>query len=226
MNVNANFTQRATVHPASAQWIPSPMPGVERRMLDRIDDEVERATTIVRFAPGSTFSAHTHTGGEEYLVLEGVFQDEHGDFPVGTYVRNPPTSQHTPGAADGATILVKLWQFDPKDRTQVRIDTTKETPVPVQGRPGISEIALFEDAREQVRIELWEPGQEIDISDHKGLEILVIEGGFQEGGETFSTQSWLRLPVDEPLIAVAGPNGARLWVKSNHLTEAPKSPSA
>ena len=116
MNVNANFTQRAAVHPASAQWIPSPMPGVERRMLDRIDDEVERATTIVRFAPGSTFSAHTHTGGEEYLVLEGVFQDEHGDFPVGTYVRNPPTSQHTPVAADGSTIPVKLWPFYPQDK--------------------------------------------------------------------------------------------------------------
>jgi hypothetical protein len=61
-------------------------------MLDRIGDEVARATSIVRYAPASHFSPHVHDGGEEFLVLEGTFQDEHGDYPVGSYVRNPPTS--------------------------------------------------------------------------------------------------------------------------------------
>lgn len=101
MDLNANFDERAVVHSDSQPWVASPMKGVDRRMLDRIGDEVARATTIVRYAPGSAFSAHTHTGGEEFLVLEGVFQDEHGDFPVGTYVRNPPTSSHTPSSAEG-----------------------------------------------------------------------------------------------------------------------------
>ena len=96
MDMNADFSKRATVHASTAPWVPSPMKGVERRMLDRMGDEVARATTIVRYAPGSSFSAHTQTGGEEYLVIDGVFQDEHGDFPVGTYVRNPPQSKHTP----------------------------------------------------------------------------------------------------------------------------------
>jgi len=59
---------------------PSPIPGVDRRMLDRIGDAVARATSIVRYAPHSHFSAHTHGGGEEFLVLDGVFQDEHGDY--------------------------------------------------------------------------------------------------------------------------------------------------
>jgi ChrR-like protein with cupin domain len=57
-------------------------------------------------------------------VLEGVFQDEHGDYPTGTYVRNPPTSSHTPASEAGCTIFVKLWQFDPHDRTPVPIDTS------------------------------------------------------------------------------------------------------
>ena len=86
MNINADFTERAVVHAEQIPWVPSPMPGVDRRMLDRIGEEVARATSIVRYAPGSAFSAHTHSGGEEYLVLDGVFQDEHGDFPTGTYV--------------------------------------------------------------------------------------------------------------------------------------------
>jgi anti-sigma factor ChrR (cupin superfamily) len=93
-------------------------------MLDRIGDEVARATSIVRYAPYSRFSPHTHAGGEEFLVLEGVFQDEHGDYPAGSYVRTPPTSSHTPGSEPGCTIFVKLWQFDPDDRTPVRIDTS------------------------------------------------------------------------------------------------------
>ena len=87
----------------------------------------------------------------------------------------------------------------------------------VVGRKGVSEIPLFQDNRERVRIELWEAGQSVQLNDHKGLEVFVIEGGFVEGGEEFSVQSWLRLPVGQPLDAVAGPHGARIWIKSDHL---------
>ena len=125
MELNADFSQRVVVHSDEVEWLASPMPGVDRRMLDRIGKEVARATTIVRYAPNSNFSAHTHTGGEEFIVLEGVFQDEHGDFPVGSYVRNPPTSSHTPGSEPGTTIFVKLWQFQPDDRTQIMINMDK-----------------------------------------------------------------------------------------------------
>jgi len=104
MELNADFSKRAVVHAAQIDWVASPMPGVDRRMLDRLGDEVARATSIVRYAPKSSFSTHTHTGGEEFFVLEGVFQDEHGDFPAGTYVRNPPKSAHTPGSKPGCTI--------------------------------------------------------------------------------------------------------------------------
>ncbi|EBA18625.1 hypothetical protein RSK20926_12919 [Roseobacter sp. SK209-2-6] len=223
MELNANFDERAVVHSGQEPWISSPMKGVDRRMLDRIGDEVARATTIVRYAPGSSFSAHTHTGGEEFLVLDGVFQDEHGDFPAGTYVRNPPTSSHTPSAAEGATILVKLWQFDPEDRRQVTIDTKAQKPQRVS--EGVVEIPLFEDARERVRIEIWEAGQSVSAS-HKGFEALVLEGSFTEGGENFVKESWLRLPAGMDLKAQAGPEGARLWVKSGHLAEPPVAPGA
>jgi anti-sigma factor ChrR (cupin superfamily) len=74
MKLNADFTKRAVVHAATLGWKASPMPGVERRMLDRVGDEVARATSIVRYAPGSHFSPHVHGGGEEFLVLEGAFQ--------------------------------------------------------------------------------------------------------------------------------------------------------
>ena len=83
MELHADFSQRVVIHSEEIDWIASPMPGVDRRMLDRIGEEVARATSIVRYAPNSHFSQHTHGGGEEFIVLEGVFQDEHGDYPVG-----------------------------------------------------------------------------------------------------------------------------------------------
>ena len=90
MQLNADFSRRAVVHAGTLDWVASPIAGVHRRMLDRIGDEVARATSIVRYAPASHFSPHVHDGGEEFLVLDGVFQDEHGDYPTGSYVRNPP----------------------------------------------------------------------------------------------------------------------------------------
>lgn len=129
MDLNADFTVRAVVHAADIPWVASPMKGVDRRMLDRLGAEVARATTIVRYAAGSAFSPHVHSGGEEFLVLSGTFQDEHGDFPAGSYVRNPPTTSHTPSAADGAVIMVKLWQFDPDDRTEITLRPADMVPV-------------------------------------------------------------------------------------------------
>jgi ChrR Cupin-like domain len=217
MELNPDFSRRAVVHAARLPWTPSPMPGVERRMLDRIGDEVARATSIVRYAPQSHFSPHVHGGGEEFLVLEGVFQDEHGDYPVGSYVRNPPHSSHTPGSETGCIIFVKLWQFDPEDRTSVRIDTTKAQLVPAAERSGVDCLLLFRDSREEVRVERWAPNAHVVLRSLDGLEILVLEGEFVEEEERFISQSWLRLPTSSTLAAKAGPNGCRVWIKTGHL---------
>ncbi|MEM7508981.1 MAG: cupin domain-containing protein [Pseudomonadota bacterium] len=217
MELNADFSKRAVVHGAQTDWIPSPMKGVDRRMLDRIGDEVARATSIVRYAPGSAFSAHTHTGGEEFLVLDGVFQDDYGDFPAGTYVRNPPTTSHTPASEGGCTIFVKLWQFDMDDRNQFHVDTVAGAYAVDPSRPGVTILPLHKDDRETVTMERWAPGAEVTLNAPGGLEVLVVEGGFVEAGETFAPQSWLRLPKGATSTAIAGDDGARIWVKSGHL---------
>lgn len=211
MKLNADFSKRAVVRFKDNSWVASPMPGVDRKMLDRIGEEVARATTIVRYAPGSAFSAHTHDGGEEYLVLEGTFCDEHGAFPTGTYVRNPPTSSHTPSAPDGAVILVKLHQFDPADRTQVRVDVSDAE----------TKQQLHHDDFEDVRIENWGPGSSHNLDAKDGMEIFVIKGGFAEETDQFENWDWLRLPAGTSSTAVAGNNGAQVWIKSGHLNPAP-----
>jgi ChrR Cupin-like domain len=217
MELNADFSQRAVVHAARQPWVPSPMAGVERRMLDRIGDEVARATSLVRYMPHSHFSPHTHGGGEEFLVLDGVFQDEHGDFPAGCYIRNPPTSHHTPGSKPGCVLFVKLWQFDPEDRKQIRLDTGALSYQPTAGRPGVEVKPLFRDSREDVRLERWRSGARIEFDLPGGAELLVLEGSFAEGGDHFAPQSWLRLPPGSVLQATAGGEGCTAWVKTGHL---------
>lgn len=217
MKVNADFSKRALVHGADLDWIPSPMPGVHRRMLDRLGNEVARATSIVRYAPGSHFSAHVHSGGEEFLVLEGVFQDEHGDYPAGSYVRNPPTTSHTPGSDVGCTILVKLWQFDLDDRVQVRTNINSPALPDDSKQPGVSAMTLHSDEREVVRVMQIDSDCTLSVDTTGGAELLVLEGTLTESNDVLKPQSWLRIPVGGTLRATAGLEGAKIWVKTNHL---------
>lgn len=222
MELNANFKERVVVHSEQLEWNASPMPGVDRRMLDRIGGEVARATTIVRYAPKSAFSEHTHTGGEEFVVLDGVFQDEHGDFPAGTYVRNPPTTAHTPRSDKGCTIFVKLWQFDMDDRDQFRKSMADELAAPVNG---VATAELHRDARETVTYSQLDAGATLRNSDAGGIEMLVIAGSVTEGGEALNKGAWLRLPEGQTLTATAGNDGAKVWIKTGHLPHA-KPPAA
>jgi len=217
MDVNADFTKRVVMHGDAIAWEDSPMKGVVRRRLDRVDTKNERVTTIVRYDPESQFSPHVHTGGEEFIVLEGVFEDDYGDWPAGSYIRNPPQSTHTPGSKPGCIIFVKLWQFDPDDRTYIHTNLNKLGSVPEQGRPGVSVSPLYKDERENVRFEKWDPDSSVTIDSTKGAEVFVLEGGFEQGGDTLRKHSWLRMPAGESLTATAGPAGASVWIKTDHL---------
>lgn len=215
MNINAEFDKRVVVHSTEMPWVNSPMPGVSRRPLDRIGDEVARATSIVRYAPGSHFSSHIHSGGEEFIVLEGVFQDESGDFPSGSYVRNPPQSSHTPRSDLGCVIFVKLWQFEAADPTHVRLNARFMQSI--SDRNGVAVISLYRDAGENVSIQHWCANTQVSVDASQGVEVLVLEGSFIESGETLKRHSWLRLPVGSTLNVKTGKDGARVWVKQHHL---------
>jgi len=217
MNVNADFNQRVVLHGARMPWVDSPVSGVQRRMLDRIGAEVARATSIVRYAPGSQFTPHTHDGGEEFVVLEGVFSDEHGDFPAGSYIRNPPTTRHTPRSASGCVIFVKLWQFDAADRTPVMIDMNRIGRVREAVQRGIDVTPLFEDARETVELQIWQPHASLEEAVPEGAELLVLDGSLDESGDELQAMSWLRVPCGGRVLATAGAQGARVWVKTRHL---------
>ncbi|WP_053980343.1 cupin domain-containing protein [Marinagarivorans algicola] len=219
MKIAADFSQREIVHSQTLPWVPSPMAGVDRRALDRVGDEVARATTVVRYAPGSQFSPHVHAGGEEFIVLEGVFQDEHGDFPVGSYIRNPPTSSHTPGSKEGCVIMVKLWQFQPEDRTHVRLQMNAMGKVALPHTPGVEVTPLYKDAIEEVALYHFGPNASLHFIALDGAELFVLEGDITEQQDPLGRHSWARLPMHHAVAITAGVKGAKVWVKTGHLKD-------
>ncbi|NJN71720.1 MAG: cupin [Limnothrix sp. RL_2_0] len=217
MKINADFNERVVLSTQELPWQDSPMPGVQRRMLDRDGDEVARATSLVKYAPGSSFSAHTHGGGEEFFVLEGTFSDEQGDYGAGTYVRNPVGSSHTPFSKTGATIFVKLWQMDPEDDKQVTHDTSKTHWFPGLVK-GLSVLPLHNHGTENVALVKWEPGTKFQTHKHwGGEEIFVIEGTFADEQGVYPQGTWLRNPSGS-IHTPFSEEGCTIYVKTGHLS--------
>ncbi len=216
--IHADPRQRVVVDSNTLPWVPSPEPGVDRRMLEREGGEVARATSIVRYAAGSRFARHVHALGEEFLVLDGVFSDEHGDFPVGSYVRNPPGSGHAPFTRDGCTIFVKLRQMQPEGEPPVQIDTRTAAWQP-GATTGTWRMPLFEpaDGRERVVLETLDPGAALpeDVA-AGGEEILVLAGSLADGAEIYGPGTWLRLPPGTRRRWTTQ-GGCTFWVKRDHL---------
>ncbi len=183
-------------------------------MLDRIGEEVARATSIVRYAPGSRFPVHGHELGEEFLVLDGVFSDESGDYPIGSYVRNPPGSSHAPHSDDGCVIFVKLRQFDRADLEQFSVDTGSESLWQDNVLP------LHSFGPERVRMLRLATGQSLAVGDEPGgVELLVVSGSLLLDGDRYPPTSWLRFP-DGDAVTVSADVASVVWLKSGHLAAA------
>jgi anti-sigma factor ChrR (cupin superfamily) len=220
--VNADFSKRVVVHTNDLAWSPSPQAGVERRLLDRIGGEVARATSVVRYAPKSVFPAHSHALGEEFLVLDGVFSDEHGDYPAGTYVRNPPGSCHSPRTAPGCTILVKLRQMPDTESGRVVIDTTRAA----WGEPGVEghqTQLLYAAAATGERVTLEKLAAGITLPSTQcdgGEELFLLTGTLADEYGHYVAGTWIRSPAGSR-SQFGSPQGAVFWVKRGHLRPGP-----
>lgn len=221
MLVNADLGQRAVSFADEAEWAPSPMAGVERRMLERDGDEVARATSVVRYRPGSRFPRHEHALGEEFLVLEGTFEDEQGQYPAGTYVRNPPGSGHAPWSDAGCVLFVKLRQFHPDDRERVVVDTRSAEWFPGIVK-GIAVLPLHGFGSERVSLVRWAANTRFTPHVHPGgEEIFVLDGAVEDEEGRYAADSWLRNPPGSQHMPFSL-EGCLLYVKIGHLPEVVK----
>ncbi|MCX7552540.1 cupin domain-containing protein [Marinicella sp. S1101] len=215
-NLNMDFTQRLVMETEQMQWSASPSPTVFRKRLARAEAEQGHATSIVKYEPGATFKTHHHPKGEEILVLDGVFSDEHGDYPAGTYLRNPDGTSHAPFSKKGCVLLVKLCQFQDTDTAQIKIDTNNTPWRP--GIGGLEVMPLHNHIHENTALVKWPKGEIFQPHTHfGGEEIFVLSGTFKDENGNYPKGTWIRSPhlsshhpyVDEETI---------IWVKTGHLT--------
>lgn len=219
MQLNTSLSERVVVESAGLPWVDSPIAGIERRLLERDGGEVARATSIVRYAPGSSFSRHTHDLGEEIFVLEGVLTDESGSYPAGTYIKNPPGSSHAPGSETGCTLFVKLRHMDPADSQRTVVDTRSATWLPGLV-PGLTVLPLAEFESQHTALVRWAPGTQFNPHRHYGgEEIFVLEGVFEDEQGRYPAGTWIRSPhlsTHRPFSR----EGCTILVKSGHLPAA------
>ena len=219
--LNSDFSKSVVVHTAAMQWQSSPGAGVWRKRLElRGTAESGRVTSIVRYDPGSRFPPHEHPDGEEILVLEGIFADEHGTYPAGTYLLNPEGFRHAPRSEEGCVLLVKLRQYLGNDRSHRVVDSN--TAAWQRSAPSGREVLpLYEEAGhpESMRLVRLGPGTRVPEHDHPGgEEVYVMAGTLADAQGTYGQGTWLRFP-DGSRHQPFSDEGCTLYVKVGHLRD-------
>jgi anti-sigma factor ChrR (cupin superfamily) len=213
--LNGDLSQRIHIDTAAMDWTPSPGGHVLRKRLHRVGPpEAGQVTSIVRYEPGSRFPAHDHPEGEEILVLDGVFSDEHGDWPAGTYLLNPEGFRHAPFSQPGCLLFVKLRQFPGTDRRHVAIQTREENWIKsVRKNVGWKKLYAQEPYADHMRLECWESPSAIGrINFPQGAELLVLAGEFADEHGSYPTGSWLRIPARGSIAPTSG-DYCELYIK-------------
>lgn len=223
MLVNADFTRPAVVAFEDYRWVTSPQTGVDRVMLDRAGAEKARATSIVRYAPGSTFPAHHHPGGEEILVLSGTFVDNDGGYRAGWYLRNPPGSTHAPSSPEGAVIFVKLCQMHEHDQSTVRLNTND--PAHWHSGPAGPVCPLYRSEHEEICLLRLASEGRILSGGSAPHEVLVVAGEVVLAERRYAAGSWLRFPSKPPEQFHAGKEGATLYLRIGEFIGIPEGAS-
>jgi len=213
--LNIDLSKRVVVKTAEQIWEGSPSEGVWRKPLARQAVEHGHTTSLVRFDSGSSFTEHSHPFGEEIFVLDGVFSDQYGDYPAGTYLRNPPGSKHVPFSQQGCTLFVKLDQFNPADNTEVRIDTNLAPWLPEQGKLQVMPLHEFEN--ESVTLVRWSSNSKFQLPRHVGgKEVYVLSGTFIDDYDSYPQGSWIRSPHKIEHTPYAEEETV-IWLKTGHL---------
>jgi anti-sigma factor ChrR (cupin superfamily) len=219
-DINADLGRRAVVATATMPWESSPSGTVWRKPLYRRGGEYGPVTSVVRYDAGGVFRTHHHPQGEEILVLEGVFSDEHGDYPRGTYLLNPDGSRHAPYSENGCTLLVRLRQYDGADRPRLALDAHSLEWAPT-AESGIWAKSLYAQAgyHERMILMKWAPAATLSPNG-QDLEIFVLEGSLQDAFGCYPQGSWIRTPPGDR-AAFSSEAGCTAYVRRGALSSTP-----
>jgi len=217
--LNGDMSQRVALRSSALDWQPSPSRTVWRKRLHLVGGaESGQVTSVVRYEKGASFAAHGHPDGEEILVLEGVFSDEHGDWPAGSYLLNPEGFRHAPFSEPGCLLFVKLRQYAGEGRRHVALCTRDLAWAP-GACPGVEQKILYADPAfpDVTRLERWAPGTTARLPARaEGAELFALEGSLEDAAESFDALSWLRIPVGETR-EIFTREGCLLYLKTGAL---------
>ena len=217
--INGDLSVRAVADTTQMEWVPSPSGSVWRKRVHLVGaPESGQVTSVVRYEPNSNFPLHDHPEGEEILVLEGLFSDEHGDWPAGTLLLNPEGFRHAPFSKGGCVLLVKLRQFPGQARRHIVVNTHKRAWEP-SSIPGVAHKPLYEQTgfSDTMRLERWAPQTDLGTVCYvQGAELFVLGGEFADEAGTYSTGCWLRLPFGSEHHPRSA-KGCTLYIKRSGL---------
>jgi len=212
--VHGDMARAVCVDTAAMAWEASPHAGVWRKRLHRVGPpEAGQVTSVVRYDPGARFHEHGHPEGEEILVLEGVFSDQQGDWPAGSWLLNPEGFRHAPWSDEGCVILVKLRQYPGADH--VAVDTSALS-WQASDELGVERKPLHEDpvVGEATRLERWAPGASPAPRAYpRGAELYLISGSLADARGRHGAGAWLRLAPDARHAATSA-EGCVVYLKA------------
>jgi len=219
-SLNGDLNRRVVVDTQSMPWTPSAGGHVSRKRMHRVGpQESGQVTSVVRYEPGAAFPGHDHPEGEEILVLEGVFSDEHGDWPAGTYLLNPEGFHHAPFSKHGCTLFVKLRQFPGTERQHVALQSKNEDWAPsIRKEASWKKLYAQDPYTDHMRLERWQtPAALGQLRFPQGAELFVLQGSFADELGSYSTHSWLRIPAGGHITPTSD-NYCELYIKEGGFT--------
>jgi len=213
-DTHIDFHLPVASHVESLDWVPSPSETVWRRTLYREGGEPGPVTSFVRFTRDSRFPPHGHPEGEEILVLEGVFSDETGDYPAGTFLLNPSGSAHSPGSREGCLLFVHLRQYAGTGRAQCALDTNAQAWRPTANERVLEKLLYSQEGfSERISLQLWHPGAHVTLPPaDRHREILILQGGLDGSPGAHRATTWLRFPASHTVELHSG-TGATVYFR-------------
>ena len=223
--LNADMSKQVIVRASQNEWQTSPSSTVRRKRFHLVGEpESGQVTSLVEYLPGATFHRHEHPDGEEILVLEGVFSDEAGDWPAGSWLLNPEGFAHAPFSEKGCLLFVKLRQYPGAAHLKLDWPTLPNQSKPTATKPvtvselliqGDESISIVSFGYDEVASDEEQVTREYTRQYESGVEGFVLEGEVEMNGNPLVQHDWFRLPAGASLTLAS--NQCRLYLKANNV---------
>jgi len=192
-SLNMDFSQGACLRPDDLEWLSGSIDGASYAYLERDNGGSSHASYFLRLTAGASFSLQSNVRGVELFVLEGTFSDTAGDYPAGTYIRNPLGIIDNFLTQEGCKLFIKLDQFSKEDIAHV---VTR--PQDRQWQNGIGSLkvlGLHAHNTESSALVAWPKNEVFQSHNHMGgEEIVVISGRFIDEHGEYPAGTWIRSP--------------------------------